>query len=549
MKLFLVESPYKIKTLQKLLNSQKNEFILRATFGHIKDLPLKSLGVDLNTFKPNFYFLSSKKKVLNELRKLLPSIDEVYLATDPDREGEAIAYHLYEYLKNKNKKLKFKRIDLIEITEEGLKRALLSPREVNKNLYESWLTRRVLDRLIGYLISPKLSQCFKIPLSAGRVQSVALRLIVEREKEIKNFIPITSYSLEVFLQKDGLKIKTELFYKNQLLKLLSKEEFIKIFQEKILNKNWILQEIKEKIEKKQPPFPLKTSTLIENAQKYLGFEPKETMKYAQSLYENGYITYMRTDSIRVSKEAKRKAKEFIKYNFGENYIGKGRRAPKSKFVQDAHEAIRPTNIFRQTVPLSLHEKKLYQLIYTIFIASQMAPAKFLVRTYIFINKNFGKEYSLRVTSKKLIFDGFLRLLGFEKETFLDLELNEIFKAVDYKIKPHTTKPPERYTSSSLIKKLESLGIGRPSTYATLLDILYKRKYVVKEKKYLKPTELGERVCEFLINNFSKFLDYRYTAELEEDLEKVMTQEKTYLEIVNSTYELLKNYLNNEFSSI
>ncbi len=541
--LFIVESPFKIKTLRKIL---KNDFIFRATFGHIKDLPGKKLGIDLQTFTPSFYILPTKRKVLSELKRLIPKVNLIYLATDPDREGEAISYHLYEYLSKINSKPNFKRIDLIEITEFGVKNALSYPREINFNLYQSWLTRRVLDRLIGYLISPCLSKVFKKTLSAGRVQSIALRLIVEREIEIENFIPEITYSLEVILKSDSIIFSTELYHKNRLFKTKSLEDLLKFCEEKLKGQKFILKEVKERIEKIPPPLPLKTTSMIELAQKMLGYEPKETMRYAQVLYENGYITYMRTDSVRVSEYAKKRAKEFIKIYFGEKYIGRGRRIKQTKFVQDAHECIRPTDIYREDVPLSSKERNLYHLIRLFFIASQMAPAEYFVRRYTFINKNLGKDYSLKNTCKKLVFDGFLKILSKDKkedQIFLDLTKGEIYDFLECKTKKHITEPPSRYTPSSLIRKLESLGIGRPSTYATLLDILYRRNYVVRENRFLKPTELGKQVCQFLVEKFPKFMDYKFTAEMEEDLEKVVNQEKTYLEIVKPTYEVLKEYLN------
>ncbi|PMP65754.1 MAG: type I DNA topoisomerase [Thermodesulfobacterium geofontis] len=468
--LFVVESPTKIKTLQKFL---KEGFIFRATFGHIRDLPKVKLGIDLNTFKPTLEWLSNKRKVLSEIKKIGSQVKEVYLATDPDREGEAIAYHFYEYLSKIKPELKFKRLDLIEITENGLKKALSNLREINPYLYQSWLTRRVLDRLIGYLISPQLSKNFKKSLSAGRVQSVALRLIVEREREIENFVPEKSYSLEIKLKKDYTEISAGLYYKNKLYKTKNKEKLIKFFKEK-LSKDFItLEKIEERIEKKNPPLPLKTTTLIEISQKFLGYEPKQTMYYAQRLYENGYITYMRTDSVRVSEYAKKLAKEFIELYFGRKFVAQKINIKKNRFVQDAHECIRPTDIYREDVPLSEPEKKLYKLIRSFFIASQMVPAEYLLRTYIFTHKNLEKDYIFKSTYRKLIFEGFLKIFRNQEEEneFVDLRIKETFEVSEWRIKEHITEPPSRYTSSTLIKKLESMGIGRPSTYATLLDII------------------------------------------------------------------------------
>lgn len=540
-KLFIVESPTKIKTLKKFL---KNHFVFKATSGHIKDLPKNRLGVNLNTFLPSLYYLPGKRKLLSKLKKYILKVNEVYLATDPDREGEAIAYHLYEYLSKINSHLKFKRIDLIEITPQGIKNALKSSRKIDLNLYQSWLTRRVMDRIIGYLISPYICKAFKKQgLSSGRVQSIALRLMVEREKEIKNFVPKTNYSLEVLLKNNELSIWTELYFKNRVFVTNEKEEIINWYKKISSESNFVLKEIKEKIETKIPPDPLKTTTLIEICQKILGFDPKKTMKYAQNLYEKGYITYMRTDSTRVSKYAKNMAKKFIKHYFGEEFIGQKRKISQTKFIQDAHECIRPTDVFKEDIPLSFEEKALYQVIRLYFIASQMNSAKYLVRAYVFKNESLGKYFKLVLISKKLIFEGFLKIFPRkEKQIFLDLKKGEIFKVLECKIKTHLSKPPPRYTPATLIKTLESMGIGRPSTYASLLDILYKRGYIEKENFYLKPTFLGIEVCDFLMNKFPEFLDYEFTVKMEEDLEKIVKNKKTYKEIVSFTYEILKNRL-------
>ncbi len=541
--LFIVESPSKIKTLKKIL---KKGYIFQATFGHVKDLPVKGMGINLKNFTPRFYILPGKKKVLFKIKKLASKASAIYLATDPDREGEAISYHLYEYLSEAASKTVFKRIDLIEITEQGIKNAILHPRGIDLNLYQSWLTRRVVDRLIGYSISPCLSRVFKKGLSAGRVQSIALRLIVEKEEEIKNFIPEITYSLEVLLKRDSKVFTAKVCKKNyKILKTESLKELLKICEE-LNEKEVVLSEIKEKLEKKAPPAPLKTTSMIELAQKMLGYEPKATMRYAQTLYENGYITYMRTDSVRVSEYAKKMARRFIKEFFGEKFVGKNRKIKQGKFVQDAHECIRPTDVFREDVPLSYNERMLYQLIRSIFIASQMASAEYLIREYLFIPVASNLEILLNLRCKKLIFSGFLSIISQDKkeeQLFLELEKGESFRVIECKTKKHITEPPSRYTPSTLIKKLESLGIGRPSTYATLLDTLYKRVYIVKEKGFLKPTELGEKVCRFLMEKFPKFVDYNFTADMEKDLEKIIAQKKTYLEVVEYTYKIIKKYLN------
>ncbi|QER42872.1 type I DNA topoisomerase [Thermodesulfobacterium sp. TA1] len=540
-KLFIVESPTKIKTLQKVLSSK--DFIFRATFGHIKDLPSKSLGVDLNTFQPSFYYLSSKKKVLEELKKLALKVEEVYLATDPDREGEAISFHLYEYLKSIKENLIFKRVDLIEITELGIKQALRSVRSLDTGLYLAYQTRRVLDRLIGYLLSPKLSKALKLPLSAGRVQSPALRLIVEREEEIESFVPETSFSLRVKVQDNKDRVyELELWFKKGLYKDKDKKSLEEFFAKHLAGQSIILNKITEKRLVKQPPYPLKTTTLIEVAGSSLGFSPKETMILAQGLYEKGLITYMRTDSVRVSPLAKKAVKDFILKTFGKEYLGKERRVKTSKFEQGAHECIRPTNLFKDPAFLTSREKALYELIKVFFIASQMRGAEFLELSYVFGQDLLPKGWFLFTKRKVLVFDGFLRVLKDESsyENPLDLKEGEKLQVLSFEIKEHKTKPPERYTPHSLVKKLESLGIGRPSTYATILDILFKRNYIKKEGKHLKPTELGRLVCQTLLDGAPVFMDYKYTAEMEGKLDFVAKGEATYEDLVKKTYGLIKN---------
>ncbi len=545
MKIFIVESPAKIKTLKRLFSHCKERIYFVATLGHIKDLPVKKLGVDPASFEPHFYFLPGKKKLVEKIKELLPRASEIYLATDPDREGEAISFHLYEHLRALKPENSFKRIELIEITKEGLKKALSSPRKVRPELYEAWKTRRVLDRLVGYLISPVLSKNFKARLSAGRVQSVALRLIVEREREIRKFVPQVYYTLKAILKDPlhGLEIETELYFKNKLLKASNKEEVIKQFQENFSDKV-LLVKVKQKEEREYPPHPLKTTTMIEYAQKFLGFEPKETMYFAQKLYEAGYITYMRTDSVRVSESARRKAKKLITEWFGEEYVGRARRGGQGRFVQDAHECIRPTRPEMESVLLFPQARALYQLIRAVFLASQMAPAKYLVLELYFKPEDKAQKRAslfLKGKLKSLMFPGYLALLKGEKPApeLPSFEEGRVFEIKKWEAKEYKTSPPEHYTPSSLIKKLESLGIGRPSTYATLLDLLYRRKYVKRQKGRLIPTELGEKVCGFLMEHFPEFVDYEFTAQMEDFLEKVLSQEKTYLEIIEAIYKKLK----------
>lgn len=544
-KLFIVESPSKINTLKKLLNSSKNKFILKATLGHIKDLPVKKLGVDLKTFEPQLFYLPQKKRILEDLKKAISKIKEVYLATDPDREGEAISYHLWEYLKKLNPTLQFYRLELHEITEFGLKEAFKKIRQVDENLYLSWKARRVCDRLIGYVISPFLSKNFKKILSAGRVQSPALKLIVEREEEIENFTPQKSFSLEIFAENEkGEVIKLELFTKKEIFKKQNKEELLEIYEKYLKNREIKVVSIKEKILKKYPPLPFKTTTLIEWSGKVLSFSPKETMKIAQSLYEEGYITYMRTDSVRVSPLARKEAQSFIEKIFGKEYVGSARRIRNTSFSQDAHECIRPTRVSLDRILLGKREQALYDLIRRIFIASQMSQAQYLEKTYEFKSEELPKDLKLIFKGKRLIFEGYLALLGKEEEDtyFPELKEDDLLQVKDFCIKEHLTKPPERYTPQSLIRKMESLGIGRPSTYATMLDILFTRGYVVEEGKYLKPTELGKQVCKFLEKEASPFMDYKFTAKLEEALDEIAHKKRDYYSTVKEVFKVLERYI-------
>jgi DNA topoisomerase-1 len=542
-KLFVVESPTKIKTLKKILSGQKNSFILLPTFGHIKDLPKTSLGVDFTTLQPTFVYLRSKYKVLRELKRLAKKVSEVYLATDPDREGEAISYHVREYLLNQRKDLVFYRLDLREITPLGVQSALSHLREVDETLYESFLARRVLDRLIGYLVSPYLSRAFKQPLSAGRVQSPALRLIVEREREIENFKPEVSFGLTLTLKKDGITFTSELYKKKGAVRAKTKEELEEFFKNYVEGQRIYVEKVETKEVKEAPPLPFKTSTLIESAGKAFGFSAKETMFLAQRLYEEGYITYHRTDSTRVSPLAKEMARSFIVENFGPEYSAQRQRRVSGKFAQDAHEAIRPTRLEEKGFGLPSKERMLYQLIWQRFLASEMASAVYLQVKAEIKTPKLPQGFSFVFSGKKLLFPGFKVLFAEEAPSQIpDLSEKEELTLVGYKIERHETKPPSRYTEESLIKKMESLGIGRPSTYATMLDILYQRGYIKKEKRELVPTELGKQVCDFLCQKTPFFMDYKYTAEVEEELDEIAKGANSYDKVVKEVLEKLRECL-------
>jgi DNA topoisomerase-1 len=542
-KLFVVESPTKIKTLKKILSGQKNSFILLPTFGHIKDLPKTSLGVDFTTLQTTFVYLRSKYKVLRELKRLAKKVSEVYLATDPDREGEAISYHVREYLLNHRKDLVFYRLDLREITPLGVQSALSHLREVDETLYESFLARRVLDRLIGYLVSPYLSRAFKQPLSAGRVQSPALRLIVEREREIENFKPEVSFGLTLTLKKDGITFTSELYKKKGAVRAKTKEELEEFYKNYVEGQRIYVEKVETKEVKEAPPPPFKTSTLIESAGKAFGFSAKETMFLAQRLYEEGYITYHRSDSTRVSPLAKEMARSFIVENFGPEYSAQRQRRVSGKFAQDAHEAIRPTRLEEKGFGLPSKERMLYQLIWQRFLASEMASAVYLQVKAEIKTPKLPQGFSFVFSGKKLLFPGFKVLFAEEAPSQIpDLSEKEELTLVGYKIERHETKPPSRYTEESLIKKMESLGIGRPSTYATMLDILYQRGYIKKEKRELVPTELGKQVCDFLCQKTPFFMDYKYTAEVEEELDEIAKGANSYDKVVKEVLEKLRECL-------
>ena len=539
-KLFIVESPTKIKTLKKILSSFKKSFILLPTYGHIKDLPKNSLGVDLKTLEPRFIYLRSKYKVLKELKRLSSKVSEVYLATDPDREGEAISYYVKEYLLKQRKDLVFYRLDLREITPLGVKTALNNLREVDEKLYESFLARRVLDRLIGYLVSPYLSRAFNQALSAGRVQSPALRLIVEREREIEDFKPEITYGLILTLEQNGTTFTCELFKKKFPYRAKTKEELEEFFKRYVEGRRLYVEKVETKKIKEAPPPPFKTSTLIEAAGKAFGFSAKETMFLAQRLYEQGYITYHRTDSTRVSPLAKKMAELYIKTHFGEEYCGQTRRRRVQKFTQDAHEAIRPTNLEITGESLPQKERLLYQLIWSRFLASEMSSAVYLQVKAEIKTEALTQHFSFIFSGKKLLFPGFKRLFSEEKDPAVIPDLKDGMDLIllGYKVEKHETKPPSRYTEETLIKKMESLGIGRPSTYATMLDILYQRGYINKIKRELVPTELGKKVCDYLSQKTPFFMDYNYTAEVEKELDEIAKGLNTYAQVVKDVLEKL-----------
>ena len=570
--LVIVESPGKVKTISKFLG---RDFIVRASIGHVRDLPEKGLGIDVkNNFEPIYEILEDKAKVVKELKDLAKKSDKIYLAPDPDREGEAIAWHISEIL---GKPSKTYRIIFNEITKDAIKSAIKKPREIDKDLVEAQQARRILDRLVGYKISPLLWR--KVGgKSAGRVQSVALKLVVEREKEINSFIKEEYWSIHAELEKDKIAFvanlrsfdeKTIITPKNKESKstivLRDKKSVDKIL-ESIKNATFIVSDIQERDSQKNPLPPFITSTLQRAAANLFGYPVKRIMKIAQELYEGieigeegpvGLITYMRTDSVRISQEAVDESKDFILKNFGKEYYPNEPRVykTKSKNTQDAHEAIRPTSTFRTPSEMKQYlngdQYKVYRLIWERFLASQMASSKLQTKS---IEIEAGKAL-FNASATKVVFDGFLRAfepgdeaIEEEEKDLSDVLDEEISQIPDLKIKDkvklnnidpkqHFTEPPSRYNEASLVKKLEELGIGRPSTYASTISTILDRKYVQKlDKKALSPTKLGGIVTELLVNHFPKYIDYDFTAKMESNLDDVGEAKQKWDEMLSDFYE-------------
>ncbi len=550
-KLVIVESPAKAKTIEKYLG--KN-YVVEASMGHVRDLPKSQLGVDIeNEYNPKYITIRGKGELLSKLRKLAKKSDKIYLATDPDREGEAISWHLANVLKideNENCRIEFN-----EITKDAVKNSIKHPRKINCNLVDAQQARRVLDRLVGYEISPLLWRNVKWGLSAGRVQSAALKLICDREEEIKKFNPEEYWTVDVKLKKGKKSFPVKLTTKNKKkIEIKNKEQADKIIDE-LKENEYIVSKIKKGTKNKNPLAPFTTSTLQQEASKKLNFMTKKTMSVAQQLYEGvevkkfgtvGLITYMRTDSVRISKEAQEKALNFIDETYGKEYVPEEPRVYKGKKnIQDAHEAIRPTYV--EITPeiakanLSNDQYKLYALIWKRFIASQMATC--ILNTNSLEIKN--GEYILRASGSTIKFDGFMKVYeyisGEEEESVLlpELEENEVLKEESIEGKQHFTQPPARYSEAAFVKLLEEKGIGRPSTYVPTISTLISRKYVDREKKILIPTELGFIVNDILSNYFKQIVDTDFTAEMEVKLDNVEAGKESWTHIVDEFFTPLK----------
>ena len=524
--LVIVESPSKSKTIEKYLGK---DYKVVSSLGHIRDLSTTGkygLGVDVeNHFKPDYKIIKGKSKLVKELKKDVKESDFVYLATDPDREGEAISWHLYDTLNLKNH---YKRIVFNEITKDVILKSFNSARMIDEDLVKSQEARRILDRIIGFRLS-KLMQSKTGGKSAGRVQSVALKLIVDREREIQAFIPEEYYEIDAYFDEFDAKLDS---YNNEKIEIKTESAAQDILSK--LSKDFKIENIDKKEKNKKAKFPFITSTLQQEASSKLNFTSKKTMMIAQKLYEGislkdetvGLITYMRTDSVRLSDEFIKATYAFINDKYGKDYVGYVKQSKKTENVQDAHEAIRPTSINRtpESVKeyLSRDEYKLYKLIYTRALASLMKDAKVEATTVIIDNN----DYKFKTTGQVLIFDGYLKVYN-EYEDSEDKILPDFEKYKDNLItsnsieySSHTTKPPSRYTESKLIKEMEELGIGRPSTYATTIGILSERGYVnVVDKKFV-PTDIGIETTDKLQECFKDIINVKYTKEMEDDLDKI-----------------------------
>lgn len=548
MKLIIVESPTKTKSISKFLGK---EYQLLSSYGHIRDLPQKELGVDIkNNFEPKYVISDKAKKAVKELQEAAKKADLVILATDEDREGEAIAWHILHVLKiDKNEN--YQRIVFHEITKSAIKKALENPRKIDMNLVDAQQARRILDRLVGYKLSPFLWKKVARGLSAGRVQSVAVRLIVDKEREIKNFKPEEYWSIEANLKKQNQadKFIARLTKKDNKkidkLEIKNKEKADKILKE-LKDAQYKISDVRKKETKKYPAPPFKTSTLQQEASRKFGFSAKQTMRLAQQLYEAGSITYHRTDSLNLSNQSLKDAHKFIKNEFGSKYASDSPKIykTKSKGAQEAHEAIRPTKSEHRPDEtkgsLDNRQYKLYRLIWQRFIASQMNPAILdNVAIDIKASGSTGSPYLFRANGSTIKFDGFLKIypIKFKENNLPELNKEEILELIKLISEQHFTQPPARYTEASLVKILEEYGIGRPSTYASIISVIQDRGYVEKDdQKRFVPDEIGFIVVDILKEHFPKIVDVKFTANIEKNLDKISEGKQKWQDTLKEFYE-------------
>jgi len=557
-KAIIVESPTKTRTLGRILG---DEYKLLSSKGHIRDLPQDGLAVDIEQdFAPTYEIIPRQRKLVKELQKSLDGVDTVYLASDPDREGEAIAWHLAHALKLPDN---VKRLEFHEITKEAVLSALEKPRNIDNNLVDAQQARRILDRLVGYQISPllwrKIAGSSGTALSAGRVQSVALRLICEREREIAAFIPQEYWSIAATLSPPEqpeatfeAEVKSrddkQLIPEDKEQALLKNEQQAQAFVDELKQQQYSVAEIERTTRQRKPYPPFITSTLQRGAAGALHFSARKTMQIAQQLYEGveisgeatGLITYMRTDSTRVAASAQQQAREYIEQQWGEEYVGAGQRGKKAKSAQEGHECIRPTSVLREPKEIASYLTKdqaaLYELIWRQFVASQMKPAVYDQLTVTIA----AGPYELRVTASKLKFPGFLAAQP-DKKTAEEVELPPLKEGQELSLaelapEQHFTQPPPRYNEGSLVAALEESGIGRPSTYAPIIETLRRRRYVRMQKRMFMPTRLGMTVTDWLLERFPGIMNVEFTAHIEEELDKVEQAQQNWIALLREFYQ-------------
>ncbi len=561
MDLIIVESPTKAKTISKFLGGDKKKYLVESSFGHIRDLPKSEMGIDItNNFAPKYIIPTKAKKTVSTLKAAAKKATNVILASDEDREGEAIAWHLASALNLDEDKTK--RIVFHEITKSAIEEALKTPRTIDHALVDAQQARRILDRLVGYELSPFLWKKVAKGLSAGRVQSVATRLIVEREKEIKNFESQEYWSLSADFQgekakdkftADLYKIRNKTFNKLDIKKAEATE-----LEKSLKTATYSIDKIEKKEISKNPSAPFTTSTLQQAANRHLGFSAKQTMAVAQKLYEEGHITYMRTVSLNLSPKFLGEAQTWLEKNLGKEYcLEKWRMFKnKSKNAQEAHEAIRPTEALNAPDDLAgqleKNQERLYRLIWQRAVASQMPAAKLASTTIDVKTENQGNSYIFRANGQTIVFPGYLKIWPekTKEQDLPELKENEKVKLLDLRADKHETAPPARYSDAGLVKELEKYGIGRPSTYAPTINTIIVRNYVERdENKKLKPTAIAFVVIELLIKHFPKIVDYKFTAELENDLDAVAGGEKTWQPVINDFYQDFHANLETKYQEI
>ena len=553
--LVIVESPTKAKTVSKMLGSN---YKVVASVGHIRDLPKSKMGIDIeNNFEPEYINVRGKASKIKELKDLYKNSENIYLATDPDREGEAISWHIAYLLGldiNANNRIEFH-----EITKKSIKESIKNSRKIDMNLVNSQQARRVLDRLVGYKLSPILWKKIKSGLSAGRVQSATLKIICERQEEIDNFVPEEFWKIEGIHNVQNIEFKSLYYGEYENKKIVKKEiknekEALKVV-EKTDKDNFIVEDVKKVKKERKPQPPFTTSTLQQEAGRKLGFSSSMTMSIAQQLYEGinvgkegsiGLISYMRTDSTRISSEIVAEAIEYITENYGKNYASKGNEYNlKKKNSQDAHEGVRPSSIFRSPEKiksyLTANQYKLYKLIWERTVASQM-KAESYESTQIVLNSN---NCIYKLNGRYTLFDGFSKIYtssDIKDEPLPKLEVKEVIKAKKLEQRQHFTKPVANFTEATLVKKLEENGIGRPSTYASIINSLTSRFYILIENKKIIPTDLGKNVNKFLVSNFETIINEKFTMEMEEKLDEIAENKKDWKKVISDFYAVFETFL-------